>query len=77
MLVLSDVEHASAEVLRPRRRLSGQQLERLPDSGVLDDFQGFHNSARRGNVDIVPEAFRSLLECFLCGGLAYGAEMVR
>ena len=68
VLVLRDVEHTSAEVLGLDCGLSGQQLEDLPDNWIVDSFEGFHDSARRGNVYLVSESFRSLLESFLHGG---------
>jgi hypothetical protein len=68
VLVFRDVEHAGAEVLGLDCGLSGQQLEDLPDNRIVNSFERFHDSTRRSDIDLVSEAFRSLLESFLCGG---------
>ena len=44
MLVFRDIEHAGAEVLGLDRSLSGEQLEDLPDNGIVDGFKRLHDS---------------------------------
>jgi len=68
VLIFRDVEHASAEVLGLDGSLSGQQLEDLPNDGIMDGFERFHDGTRGSDVDIVPKAFRSLLESLLWVG---------
>ena len=77
MLVFCDVEHASTEVLGFHRCLSRQQFEDLPDDGIIDSFKGSHDIARRCNIDLVSEAFRSLLERFLYDTSARYTRVVR
>ena len=68
VLVFRDIEHACAEVLGLGCSLSRQQLKDLPDKGIVNSFERFHDSARRSDVDVVSETFCSLLESFLYRG---------
>ena len=62
MLVFQYVEHAGTEVLGLDCSLSGEQLEDLSHNGVMDGFERLHDSAQRGNVNIISEAFHTFLE---------------